>query len=100
MANRGFKYINFLCDNPDEGGSVAVICNMSEDWKDINMEITDCSGKVYLDFAFSSEDGYRQRKEKISNLRKALDILEEQVEVHRKQTIKPSLNSLLGYKTK
>jgi hypothetical protein len=85
MPNRGFKYITFLCDNPDESGSVAIThCTEGEKWNHhLNLEIRDCSERVQLDFNFKSEDGYWQRVDKIISLRAALDVLEGRMNVQR-----------------
>lgn len=104
MASRGFKWIKFLCDNPEEGGTVAVIREENNatledyEWLDFNLEISDCSRKVVLDFRFKSLDGYNQRMDKLNALREALDVLESQMEKRKKEVTKPTLNQLLGGK--
>lgn len=97
MANRGFKHIDFLCDNPNEGGTISVVTDLDNpDWQEINLNISDCHEQITLDFYFGSEDGYNQRMDKLNKLREGLNILEEQMELHRKKMTKPTISGMLG----
>lgn len=101
MASRGFKYLEYLCDNPDEKGKVGIVHDMDKSLEEyhcdsLELSISDCYRTINLDFTFQSMDGYHQRKQKLQVLREGLDILEGRMEIQKSVRINQDLMKLLG----
>ena len=95
MANRAYKHIEYLCDNGEEDGKISIVHSIDTYGTELTLGMTDCYKEINLDFGFKTEDGYSQRLSKIDTIRRALDLMEERMKIHKVAVTPKSLNDYL-----